>query len=220
VAEAAPMLRIRFTTSHPKDMSDKTLEVMAAYPNLCKNIHLPVQSGSNQILEKMNRKYTREWYIERISAIRRILPEASISTDMFCGFPSETDEDHEQTLSLMREVRFDAAFMFKYSERPGPYAAKNLPDNVPEELKVKRLQEIIALQNHLSAEINHAAIGKTFEVLAEGYSKRSREHFFGRTSQNKVVVFPKKGYHIGELVNVHIIGSSSATLQGEPVAKA
>jgi tRNA-2-methylthio-N6-dimethylallyladenosine synthase len=220
VAEAAPMLRIRFTTSHPKDMSDKTLEVMAAYPNLCKNIHLPVQSGSNQILEKMNRKYTREWYIERISAIRRILPEASISTDMFCGFPSETDEDHEQTLSLMREVRFDAAFMFKYSERPGTYAAKNLPDNVPEELKVKRLQEIIALQNHLSAEINHAAIGKTFEVLAEGYSKRSREHFFGRTSQNKVVVFPKKGYHIGELVNVHIIGSSSATLQGEPVAKA
>jgi tRNA-2-methylthio-N6-dimethylallyladenosine synthase len=219
VAEAAPMLRIRFTTSHPKDMSDKTLEVMAAYPNLCKNIHLPVQSGSNQILEKMNRKYTREWYIERISAIRRILPEASISTDMFCGFPSETDEDHEQTLSLMREVRFDAAFMFKYSERPGTYAAKNLPDNVPEDLKVKRLQEIIALQNHLSAEINHAAIGKTFEVLAEGYSKRSREHFFGRTSQNKVVVFPKKGYHIGELVNVHIIGSSSATLQGEPVAK-
>jgi tRNA-2-methylthio-N6-dimethylallyladenosine synthase len=220
VAEAAPMLRIRFTTSHPKDMSDKTLEVMAAYTNLCKNIHLPVQSGSNQILEKMNRKYTREWYMDRIAAIRRILPEASISTDMFCGFPSETDEDHEQTLSLMREVRFDAAFMFKYSERPGTYAAKNLPDNIPEELKIKRLQEIIALQNHLSAERNHAAIGKTFEVLTEGYSKRSREHFFGRTSQNKVVVFPKKGYHIGELVNVRITDSSSATLQGEPVSHA
>ena len=217
VAEAASTLRIRFTTSHPKDMSDKTLEVMAAYSNLCKNIHLPVQSGSNRILEKMNRKYTREWYLERISAIRRILPEASISTDVFCGFPSETEEDHEQTLSLMREVRFDAAFMFKYSERPGTYAAKHLPDDVSEELKVKRLQEIIALQNQLSADINHAAIGKTFEVLAEGYSKRSREHFFGRTSQNKVVVFPKKGYHIGELVQVRITGSSSATLQGEPI---
>lgn len=217
VAEAAPALRVRFTTSHPKDMSDKTLEVMAAYPNLCKNIHLPVQSGSNRILEKMNRKYTREWYLERINAIRRILPEASISTDVFCGFPSETEEDHEQTLSLMREVHFDAAFMFKYSERPGTYAAKHLPDDVPEELKVKRLQEIIALQNQLSAENNHSAIGKTFEVLTEGYSKRSREHFFGRTSQNKVVVFPKKGYHIGELVEVRITGSSSATLQGEAV---
>jgi tRNA-2-methylthio-N6-dimethylallyladenosine synthase len=218
VAEAAPSLRIRFTTSHPKDMSDKTLEVMAAYPNLCKNIHLPVQSGSNRILEKMNRKYTREWYLERISAIRRILPEASISTDVFCGFPSETEEDHEQTLSLMREVRFDAAFMFKYSERPGTYAAKHLPDDVSDELKIKRLQEIIALQNQLSADINHEAIGKTFEVLAEGYSKRSREHFFGRTSQNKVVVFPKKGYHIGELVQVRITDSSSATLQGDPIA--
>ncbi|MBB3187746.1 tRNA (N6-isopentenyl adenosine(37)-C2)-methylthiotransferase MiaB [Microbacter margulisiae] len=217
VAEAAPGLRIRFTTSHPKDMSDKTLEVMAAYPNLCKNIHLPVQSGSNRILHKMNRKYTREWYLDRIAAIRRILPEASITTDVFCGFPTETDEDHEQTLSLMREVGFDAAFMFKYSERPGTFAAKHLPDDISEPVKVKRLQEIIDLQNQLSAESNKAAIGKTFEVLVEGFSKRSREHFFGRTSQNKVVVFPKAGYHIGDRVEVRITDASSATLQGEPI---
>jgi len=217
VAETAIAMRIRFTTSHPKDMSDKTLEAIAAYPNLCKNIHLPVQSGSNNVLDRMNRKYTREWYLDRIAALRRILPEASITTDVFCGFPSETEEDHTETLSLMREVGFDAAFMFKYSERPGTYAAKHLPDNVSEELKIKRLNEIIDLQNHLSAEANRKTIGKTFEVLIEGYSKRSREHFFGRTSQNRVAVFPKGGHHIGEFVQVRITDSSSATLQGELV---
>jgi tRNA-2-methylthio-N6-dimethylallyladenosine synthase len=214
VAEAAPNLRIRFTTSHPKDMSNKTLQVIAAYPNLCKNIHLPVQSGSDRILEKMNRKYTRAWYLDRIHAIREILPEASITTDLFCGFPSETEEDHQQTLSLMKEVRFDAAFMFKYSERPGTYAAKHLKDDVPEALKIQRLQEIIDLQNQISKENNQQEIGKTVEVLAEGYSKRSRDYFFGRTSQNKVVIFPKEGIHIGTLVQVQITDSSSATLQG------
>lgn len=216
-AETAPGMRIRFTTSHPKDMSDKTLEMIAAYPNLCKSIHLPVQSGSNSVLERMNRKYTREWYLDRIAAIRRLVPEASITTDVFCGFPSETEADHAETLSLMREVGFDAAFMFKYSERPGTYAAKHLPDNVDEELKIKRLQEIIDLQNQLSAEANRKTIGKTYEVLVEGYSKRSREHFFGRTSQNRVAVFPKGGHHIGEFVHVRITDASSATLKGELV---
>ncbi|MGC9150150.1 MAG: tRNA (N6-isopentenyl adenosine(37)-C2)-methylthiotransferase MiaB [Microbacter sp.] len=214
VAEAAPELRIRFTTSHPKDMSDRTLEVIASYPNLCKNIHLPVQSGSDRILEKMNRKYTRAWYLDRIHAIRTILPEASITTDLFCGFPSETEEDHHETLSLMKEVRFDAAFMFKYSERPGTYAAKHLKDDVPEAIKIQRLQEIIDLQNQISKENNQKEIGKTVEVLAEGYSKRSRDFFYGRTSQNKVVIFPKEGIHIGELVQVEITDASSATLQG------
>ncbi|MBP1641100.1 MAG: tRNA-i(6)A37 thiotransferase enzyme MiaB [Bacteroidetes bacterium] len=215
VAKEAPQMRIRFTTSHPKDMSDKTLEVIAAHKNLCKNIHLPVQSGSNDVLSRMNRKYTREWYLDRIAVIKRILPEASITTDVFCGFPSETEQDHEQTLSLMKEVGFDSAFMFKYSERPGTYAAKHLPDDITEEVKVERLQQIIDLQNRLSAEANKKAIGKTFDVLIEGYSKRSHEHFFGRTSQNKVVVFPKGGHRIGEFVDVRIIDSSSATLQGE-----
>jgi tRNA-2-methylthio-N6-dimethylallyladenosine synthase len=215
VAQAAPEMRIRFTTSHPKDMSDKTLDAIAAHPNLCRSIHLPVQSGSNRILNEMKRKYTREWYLDRIAAIRRIVPDASITTDVFCGFPTETDEDHRQTLSLMREVGFDAAFMFKYSERPGTFAAKHLPDDVPEEVKVSRLQEIIDLQNQLSAEANNRSVGKEFDVLVEGYSKRSREHFFGRTSQNKVVVFPKGGHHIGEFVKVVITNSSSATLHGE-----
>jgi tRNA-N(6)-(isopentenyl)adenosine-37 thiotransferase enzyme MiaB len=215
VAHAAPQMRIRFTTSHPKDMSDKTLEVIAAHNNLCKSIHLPVQSGSNDVLKRMNRKYTREWYLDRIAAIKRFLPETSITTDVFCGFPSETEEDHAQTLSLMKEVGFDSAFMFKYSERPGTYAAKNLPDDISEEVKVERLQQIIDLQNTLSAEANKKSIGKTYEVLIEGYSKRSRDHFFGRTSQNKVAVFPKGGYHIGEFVNVKIVDTSSATLIGE-----
>jgi len=215
VAKEAPRMRIRFTTSHPKDMSDKTLEVIASHANICKYIHLPVQSGSNNVLGRMNRKYTREWYLDRIAAIKRILPDASITTDVFCGFPSETEEDHAQTLSLMKEVGFDAAFMFKYSERPGTYAAKHLPDDIAEETKIKRLQQIIDLQNRLSAEANKKSIGKTFDVLIEGYSKRSKEHFFGRTSQNKVVVFPKGGHKIGEFVNVKITDASSATLQGE-----
>lgn len=219
VAEAVPNMRIRFTTSHPKDMSDRTLEVIAKHKNLCKFIHLPVQSGSNRILSLMNRKYTREWYMERIAAIRRILPEATIGTDVFCGFHSETEEDHQQTLSLMREVRFDTAFMFKYSERPGTYASKHLPDDIPEETKIRRLNEIIALQNQLSMESNQRDTGKVFEVLVEGFSKRSHEQFYGRTSGYKTVVFPRKGRHIGELVDVRITSCSAATLIGEIVEK-
>lgn len=215
VAETVPNMRIRFTTSHPKDMSDRTLEVIARHKNLCKFIHLPVQSGSNRILSLMNRKYTREWYLERIDAIRRILPEATIGTDVFCGFHSETEEDHQQTLSLMREVGFDTAFMFKYSERPGTYASKHLPDDIPEETKIRRLNEIIALQNQLSLESNQRDTGKVFEVLVEGFSKRSNEHFYGRTSGYKTVVFPRKGRHIGELVNVRVTSCSAATLKGE-----
>ena len=217
VAKAVPDIRIRFTTSHPKDMSDKTLEVIAKYDNLCKSIHLPVQSGSNRILKLMNRKYTREWYLERIDAIHRILPNCSVSTDVFCGFHSETEEDHQQTLDLMRTVGFDMAFMFKYSERPGTFASKNLPDNISEEVKVRRLQEIIDLQNQLSAESNQHDIGKVFEVLIEGVSKRSTSEFFGRTSQNKVVVFPRKDTKVGETVKVKINTVSSATLIGELV---
>ena len=217
VAKAVPGMRIRFTTSHPKDMSDRTLEVIAQYPNLCKFIHLPVQSGSNHILKLMNRKYTREWYLDRIAAIRRILPEATIGTDVFCGFHDETLEDHAQTLSLMREVGFDTAFMFKYSERPGTFAQKNLPDNISEEEKVRRLNEIIALQNQLSLESNKRDIGKTFEILVEGYSKRSHEDMYGRTSQYKTVIIPREGRHIGEFVNVRILSCSAATLIGEVV---
>ena len=217
VAEAVPEMRIRFTTSHPKDMSDKTLETIARHKNLCRFIHLPVQSGSNKILKLMNRKYTREWYLDRIAAIRRILPDATIGTDVFCGFHDETLEDHAQTLSLMREVGFDTAFMFKYSERPGTYAQKHLPDNIAEEEKVRRLNEIIALQNELSLASNRREIGKTVEVLVEGFSKRSHEDMFGRTSQYKTVVFPRAGRHIGELVQVHVLEASAATLRGEIV---
>lgn len=215
VAEVAPDMRIRFTTSHPRDMNDETLEVIAKYPNLCRFIHLPVQSGSNKILKLMNRKYTREWYLDRISAIKRILPDATIGTDVFCGFHDETEEDHQLTLSLMREVAFDMSYMFKYSERPGTLAAKRLPDNVPEEEKLRRLAEIIDLQNILSKESNQKDIGKTFEVLVEGFSKRSKEQLFGRTSQNKVVIFPRIGRHIGETIQVKVISVSSATLIGE-----
>ena len=215
VALAVPNMRIRFTTSHPKDMSDATLEMIAKYPNLCKFIHLPVQSGSNAVLKAMNRKYTREWYLERIASIRHILPEATIGTDIFCGFHNESEENHQETLSLMREVGFDAAFMFKYSERPGTFAAKNLPDNISEEEKVRRLNEIIALQMELSHESNKRDVGKTFEVLVEGYSKRSRDHFCGRTSQNKMVVFPKAGRKIGDFVQVTITKATAATLLGE-----
>ena len=219
VAEAVPDMRIRFTTSHPKDMSDKTLETIARHKNLCRFIHLPVQSGSNKILKLMNRKYTREWYLDRIAAIRRILPDAAIGTDVFCGFHDETLEDHAETLSLMREVGFDTAFMFKYSERPGTYAQKHLPDNIAEEEKVRRLNEIIALQNELSLASNRREIGKTVEVLVEGFSKRSHDDMFGRTSQYKTVVFPRAGRHIGELVQVHVLEASAATLRGEIVEK-
>ena len=217
VAEAAPGIRVRFSTSHPKDMDDRTLETIARYPNICKHIHLPVQSGSSKILKLMNRKYTREWYLERIAAIKRIIPDCGISTDVFCGFHDETLEDHAQTLSLMEEVGFDSAFMFKYSERPGTYASKHLPDNISEEEKVRRLTEIIDLQGRLSLESNRRDIGKTFEVLVEGFSKKSRENLFGRTSQNKVVVFPKAGHRIGQLVRVKVTEVSSATLLGEAV---
>lgn len=215
VAQAAEGIRVRFTTSHPKDMSDETLKIIAAYPNLCRHIHLPVQSGSNRILKLMNRKYTREWYLDRIAAIHRILPGCGITTDMFSGFHSETEADFEETLSLMREVGFDSSFLFKYSERPGTYASKHLPDNVPEEVKIARLQRMIDLQNELSLESNRRDIGREFEVLVEGFSKRSREQLFGRTSQNKVVVFDKGNHHIGELVNVKVTDASSATLLGD-----
>ena len=217
IAELVPDMRIRFTTSHPKDMSDETLEVIANHANLCRFIHLPVQSGSNRILRLMNRKYTREWYLDRIAAIRRILPDAAISTDVFCGFYSETIEEHEETLSLMREVGFDSAFMFKYSERPGTHAQKHLPDNISEEEKVRRLNEIIALQTELSYQSNQREIGKTVEVLVEGYSKRSKEDMYGRTSQYKTVVFPREGRHIGEMVKVEILEASAATLKGKIV---
>ncbi|GHU61907.1 tRNA-2-methylthio-N(6)-dimethylallyladenosine synthase [Bacteroidia bacterium] len=218
VAQHAPEMRIRFTTSHPKDMSNATLEIIAKYDNICKQIHLPVQSGSNRVLKAMNRKYTREWYLDRIAAIRSIVPNAAISTDLFCGFPSETEENHLETLSLMREVGFDSAFMFKYSERPGTFAAKSLPDDVPESEKVRRLEEIIALQLELSLMRNKEDIGKTKEVLAEGFSKRSREQLFGRTSQNKVVVFDKGAYRVGNWVQVKIKNASAATLFGETVS--
>ena len=215
VAEAAPDMRVRFTTSHPKDMSDKTLETMALYPNIARHIHLPVQSGSNEVLKLMNRKYTREWYLDRVAAIRRILPDAGLSTDLFTGFHNETEENFQETLELMREAGFDSAFMFKYSERPGTYASKHLPDNVEEEVKIDRLNRMIALQNELSAESNRRDIGREFEVLVEGRSKRSAEEYIGRTSQNKVVVFPKGGTKPGDFVKVRIIDSSSATLRGE-----
>lgn len=215
VAEAAPDMRIRFTTSHPKDMSDRTLEVIAAHPNLARHIHLPVQSGSDSVLKAMNRKYTREWYLDRVAAIRRILPDAGLSTDMFTGFHDESEEDFQQTLSLMREAGFDSAFMFKYSERPGTLASREMPDNIPEEVKIDRLNRMIALQNELSLASNRRDIGKTFEVLVEGPSKRDPEEYCGRTSQNKFVVFPRAGANLGDFVRVRITDASSATLHGE-----
>jgi tRNA-2-methylthio-N6-dimethylallyladenosine synthase len=217
VAEEAPEMRIRFTTSHPKDMSDETLRVIAEMPNVCKHIHLPVQSGSDRILKLMNRKYTREWYMGRVEAIRRIIPDCGLSTDIFVGYHSETEEDHQLSLSLMREVGYDSAFMFKYSERPGTYASKHLPDDVPEEEKIRRLNELIALQTDISAQQNKKDEGREFDVLIEGLSKRSREQLMGRTEQNKAVVMPKAGHHIGETVRVRITGSTSATLLGEIV---
>ena len=217
VARAVPGLRIRFSTSHPKDMSDETLHVIAEEPNVCRHIHLPVQSGSDRILKLMNRKYTREWYMDRVAAIRRIVPDCGLSTDIFAGYCSETEEDHQLSLSLMRECGYDSAFMFKYSERPGTYASRHLPDDVSEEVKIRRLNELIALQNELSAESNAKCVGKEYEILVEGVSKRSREQLFGRTEQNKVVVFDRGTHHPGEYVRVRITSSSSATLQGEEI---
>lgn len=215
VALAAPKMRIRFTTSYPTDMTDDTLEMIAKYDNLCKFIHLPVQSGSTRMLGIMKRKYNRELYLDRITAIKRIIPGCGLSTDIMCGYHSETEEDHQETLSLMKEVGFDSAFMFKYSERPGTYAAKKLADDISEDIKIERLQQIINLQNELSLESNKHDVGKTFEVLVEGFSKRSKEQLFGRSSQNKVIIFDKGNHRIGEFVNVKVTGNTSATLFGE-----
>ena len=218
VADAAPAMRIRFTTSHPKDMTDDIIAAIASRPNICNHVHLPVQSGSNDVLKAMNRKYTREWYLDRIAAIRRAIPDCGISTDMFTGFHGETEEDFELTLSLMREVGFDSAFMFKYSERPGTFAAKNLPDDVPEEVKIERLNRMIALQNELSLASNLRDVGRTFEILVEGYSKRSRADLYGRTEQNKVIVFPAGDHKPGDFVTVTVDSASSATLKGHEAA--
>lgn len=212
VAEAAPDMRIRFTTSHPKDMTDAIIDVVASYPNICRHIHLPVQSGSDKVLKLMNRKYTRQWYLDRVKAIRQRIPDCGISTDMFTGFHDESEEDFLETLSLMREVGFDAAFMFKYSERPGTLAARTMPDNIAEEVKIERLNRMIELQNTLSAESNHRDIGKEFEVLIEGVSKRSTDQFVGRTSQNKTAVFPRGDYRVGDIVKVRVLDTTSATL--------
>ena len=217
VAREVPEMRIRFTTSHPKDMSDETLRVIAEEPNVCRHIHLPVQSGSDAVLARMNRRYTRAWYLDRVAAIRSIIPDCGLSTDIFVGYCGETEEDHQLSLSLMREVGYDSAFMFKYSERPGTYASKHLPDDVAEEVKLRRLNELIALQNEMSAKRNAEQVGKTVEVLVEGTSKRSRQQLFGRTEQNRVVVFDRGQHRIGERVNVKITSSSSATLKGEAI---
>jgi tRNA-2-methylthio-N6-dimethylallyladenosine synthase len=214
VARAVPEMRVRFTTSHPKDMSDETLYTIAEEPNICHHIHLPVQSGSDRILKLMNRRYTREWYLQRVEAIRRIIPDCALTTDIFAGYCSETEEDHQLSLSLMEECAYDSAFMFKYSERPGTYASKHLADDVPEEVKIRRLNELIALQNNLSAQSNQRSIGQEYEILIEGVSKRSRDQLFGRTGQNKVVVIDRENWKIGDKVRVRITDSSSATLKG------
>lgn len=219
VAGVSPDLRVRFTTSHPKDLSDKLLKIMAVHPNICRHIHLPVQSGSSAILKKMNRKYDREWYLNRITAIREALPGCGITTDIFCGFCTETEEDHQQSLALMEEVRFDSSFMFKFSMRPGTYAADHFADDVPEEVKSRRLEEIIRLQNSLSLESNRRDIGKTVEVLAEGVSKKKKQEYFGRSSENKVVVFPCNGIEIGDFVRVKILDCTQTTLIGEVEGK-
>ena len=227
VARTVPDMRIRFSTSHPKDMSDNTLRVIAEEPNVCRHIHLPVQSGSNDVLKRMNRKYTREWYLGRVEAIRRLVPDCAISTDIFVGYCGETEDDHLQSLSLMREVGYDSAFMFKYSERPGTYASTHFPDDIDEEVKIRRLNELIAVQNELSLAANQAWIGREAEILIEGVSKRSREELFGRTEQNKVVIVPREftapdgethRLHIGQTLAVRILEASSATLKGEVVA--
>lgn len=217
VAETAPEMRVRFTTSNPEDLSDEIIATMASHDNICNHIHLPVQSGSNKILKLMNRKYTREWYLDRIAKIREAMPDCGISSDMFTGFHNETEEDFEETLSLMREVGFDSSFMFKYSERPGTFAAKHLPDNVSEEVKIDRLNRMIALQNELSLCSNRNDVGKTFEVLVEGYSKRSKDDMFGRTQQNKVIVFPAGETKVGDRVMCVVEKATSATLIGHRV---
>ncbi len=217
VAEAVPTMRIRFSTPHPKDMSDATLRVIAEVPNVCRHIHLPIQSGSDKVLKLMNRKYTVEWYLSRVKAIRELVPDCGLSTDIFVGYHGETEADHEESLRIMREVGYDSAFMFKYSERPGTYASKHLPDDVPEDVKIRRLNELIMVQNESSARANHAEVGNVREVLVEGPSKRSREQLCGRTEQNKMVVFDKGNHHIGEYVKVRITGSTSATLFGEAI---
>ena len=217
VADLSPLLRVRFATSHPKDMSDRLLEVMASRPNICRCIHLPAQSGSTAMLEKMNRKYTREWYLDRIAAIRRYMPDCAITTDIIAGFCGETEADHEATLSLMREVGYEFAYMFKYSERPGTFAQRHMEDDVPDEVKTARLSQIIELQNELSAASNRRDVGHEFEILVEGVSKRSDAQLFGRTSQNKVVVFDRGDHRIGEYVKVRVTGCSSATLIGEAI---
>lgn len=217
VAEVSPLLRVRFATSHPKDMSDKLLEVMASHENICRAIHLPAQSGSTSMLERMNRKYTREWYLDRIRAIRHYMPDCAITTDLIAGFSGETEEEHLDTLSLMREVGYDFAFMFKYSERPGTFASKHLGDDVPDEVKSRRLQEIIALQNELGLASYRRDVGKEFTVLVEGVSKRNEEQLFGRTSQNKVVVFDRGNHTAGDYVRVRVTDCTSATLMGEEI---
>ena len=219
VAEISPQLRVRFSTSHPKDLSDEVLHVMAAHPNLCRAIHLPAQSGSTQVLERMNRKYTREWYLDRIAAIKRILPDCALSTDLIAGFCGETEKDHAETISLMREVGYSFSFMFKYSERPNTKAARHYPDDVSDEVKTRRLTEIIKLQNELSLKSNEQDVGQIFEVLVEGESKRSNSQLFGRTSQNKVVVFPREHFQVGDYAMVRIDSCSSATLIGTPVIR-
>ena len=217
VADISPLLRVRFATSHPKDMSDELLDTMASMPNICRCIHLPAQSGATSMLERMNRKYTREWYLGRIAAIRRRMPDCAVTTDLIAGFSGETQEEHEATLSLMREVGYDFAYMFKYSERPGTFASKHLPDDIPDDVKTARLQEIIELQNSLSQQSNERDVGREFEILVEGVSKRRADQLFGRTSQNKVVVFDRGDHRTGDYVRVRVTGCTSATLLGEEI---
>ena len=217
VAEISPLLRVRFATSHPKDISDELLQTMASMPNICRAIHLPAQSGASTMLKRMNRKYTREWYLERVAAIRRYMPDCAITTDLIAGFSGETEEEHAETLSLMREVGYEFAYMFKYSERPGTFASKHLPDDISDEVKTARLQEIIELQNQLSEQSNRRDVGKEFEILVEGFSKRSKEQMFGRTSQNKVVVFDRGEHKVGDYVRVRVLSCTSATLMGEEI---
>ncbi len=217
VAEISPLLRVRFATSHPKDISDELLQTMASMPNICRAIHLPAQSGASTMLKRMNRKYTREWYLERVAAIRHYMPDCAITTDLIAGFSGETEEEHAETLSLMREVGYEFAYMFKYSERPGTFASKHLPDDISDEVKTARLQEIIELQNQLSEQSNRRDVGKEFEILVEGFSKRSKEQMFGRTSQNKVVVFDRGEHKVGDYVRVRVLSCTSATLMGEEI---
>ncbi len=217
VADLSPRLRVRFATSHPKDMSDALLEAMASRPNICRAIHLPAQSGASSMLARMNRKYTREWYLDRVAAIRRLMPDCAITTDLIAGFSGETEEEHLQTLSLMREVGYDFAYMFKYSERPGTFAQRHLPDDVADDVKSRRLQEIIALQNELGLESNRRDVGREFEVLVEGPSRRDPGQLSGRTSQNKVVVFDRGTHGVGDYVRVRVTGCTAATLLGEEI---